>query len=72
VGHTPNQRASARRRHLTRTPRLLLSLVAAPTTTFTAVDDHARHQLQEVAAALRAGRMNVSDVLSIVNATVQG
>jgi tetratricopeptide (TPR) repeat protein len=37
-----------------------------------AVDDDAGHQLQEAAAALRAGTMNVADVLPIVNATIQG
>jgi predicted ATPase/class 3 adenylate cyclase/DNA-binding SARP family transcriptional activator/tetratricopeptide (TPR) repeat protein len=41
-------------------------------TTVTAIGDDARHRLQEAAAALRAGKMNVSDVLPIVNATTQG
>jgi tetratricopeptide (TPR) repeat protein len=38
----------------------------------TAVDDDARRKLQEASAALRAGRMDVADVLPIVNATILG
>ena len=39
--------------------------------TFTAVDDDARQQLREAVAALRAGTMDLSDVLSIVHATTR-
>jgi predicted ATPase/DNA-binding SARP family transcriptional activator len=39
--------------------------------TFAAVDDDARQQLREAAAALRAGTTNLSDVLTIVHATTR-
>jgi tetratricopeptide (TPR) repeat protein len=39
--------------------------------TFAAVDDDARQQLREAAAALRAGTKNLSDVLPIVHATTR-
>ncbi len=40
-------------------------------TRFTAVDDDAREQLRQAVAALRAGTMNLSDVLPIVHATTR-
>jgi hypothetical protein len=40
-------------------------------TGFTAVDDDARPRLREATDALRAGTMNVADVLSIVHATIR-
>jgi predicted ATPase/DNA-binding SARP family transcriptional activator len=40
-------------------------------TSFTAVDDDARQQLREAAVGLRAGTMNLSDVVPIVHATTR-
>jgi predicted ATPase/class 3 adenylate cyclase/DNA-binding SARP family transcriptional activator len=46
-----------------------VAMVVDDLATFTAVDDDAREQLREAVTALRAGTLNLSDVLSIVHAT---